>query len=57
TAGTPQDAIAQLKESGYLVKFSKTKRSIHLVGISFDEKTRNVGAWKEEVLEGLEITQ
>ena len=57
TAGTPQDAIAQLKESGYLAKFSKTKRSIHLVGISFDEKTRNVGAWEEEVLEGLEITQ
>ena len=50
TAGTPQDAIAQLKESGYLAKFSKTKRSIHLVGISFDEKTRNVGAWEEEVL-------
>ena len=50
TSGTPQDAIAQLKESGYLAKFSKTKRSIHLVGISFDEKTRNVGAWEEEVL-------
>ena len=51
TAGTPQDAIAQLKESGYLAKFSKTKRSIHLVGISFDEKTRNIGAWEEEVLD------
>ena len=50
TSGTPQDAIAQLKESGYLAKFSKTKRSIHLVGISFDEKPRNVGAWEEEVL-------
>ena len=50
TSGTPQDAIAQLKESGYLAKFNKTKRSIHLVGISFDEKTRNVGAWEEEVL-------
>ena len=50
TSGSPQDAIAQLKESGYLAKFSKTKRSIHLVGISFDEKTRNVGAWEEEVL-------
>ena len=50
TSGTPQDAIAQLKESGYLAKFGKTKRSIHLVGISFDEKTRNVGAWEEEVL-------
>ncbi len=50
TAGTPQEAITQLKESGYLAKFSKTKRPIHLVGVSFDEKTRNVGEWAEEVL-------
>ena len=50
TAGTPQEAIAQLKESGYLAKFSKTKRSVHLVGVSFDEKTRNVGEWAEEVI-------
>ncbi len=50
TAGTPQEAITQLKESGYLAKFSKTKRPIHLVGVSFDEKTRNVGEWAEEIL-------
>ena len=56
TAGSPQEAIAQLKESGYLAKFSKTKRTIHLVGISFDEKTRNVGEWKEEVLEPVALT-
>ena len=50
TTGTPQEAITQLKESGYLAKFSKTKRSVHLVGVSFDEKTRNVGEWAEEIL-------
>ena len=25
-------------------------RTVHLVGVSFDEKTRNIGEWKEEVL-------
>ena len=50
TAGTPQDAIAQLKASGYLAQFNGDKRPIHLVGISFDEKKRNVGEWEEEVI-------
>lgn len=50
TSGTPQDAIAQLKASGYLAQFNGDKRPIHLVGISFDEKKRNVGEWEEEVI-------
>ncbi len=50
TSGTAQDAIAQLKEKGYLAQFSGDSRPIHLVGISFDEKKRNVGAWEEEVI-------
>ena len=49
TAGTPQEAIAQLKESGLLARFSDSPLPIHLVGISFDEKTRNVGEWEEEI--------
>jgi len=50
TAGTAQDAIDQILSQGYLKKFARTKRLVHLVGISFDEKRRNVGEWKEEVL-------
>ena len=50
TQGSAQDAIDQIKERGYLKKIRATKRPIHLVGVSFDEKTRNVGEWKEEVL-------
>ncbi|MGP1460258.1 MAG: ATP-binding protein [Bacteroides sp.] len=50
TAGTAQDAIDQILSQGYLKKFARTKRPVHLVGISFDEKRRNVGEWKEEVL-------
>ncbi len=49
TAGTAQDAIDQIKSQGYLKKFARTKRPVHLVGVSFDEKMRNVGEWKEEV--------
>ena len=48
TQGTAQDAIDQIKERGYLKKIRATKRPIHLVGVSFDEKTRNIGEWKEE---------
>ena len=50
TQGSAQDAIDQIKERGYLKKIRATKRPIHLVGVSFDEKTRNIGEWKEEVL-------
>ena len=47
TQGTAQDAITQIKERGYIKMFSSDDRPIHLVGVSFDEKTRNIGEWKE----------
>ena len=50
TQGTAEDAIAQIKERGYLRSIRVGKRPIHLVGISFDEKKRNVGEWKEEIV-------
>ncbi len=51
TEGSAEDAIAQIKERGYLKKIRATKRPIHLVGVSFDEKSRNVKEWREEVVE------
>ena len=50
TEGSAEDAIAQIKERGYLKKIRATKRPIHLVGVSFDEKSRNVKEWREEVV-------
>ena len=47
--GTALDAIEQIKEKGYVKIFATDDRPIHLVGVSFDEKTRNVGEWKEEI--------
>ncbi len=49
--GSADDAIAQIKERGYLRKIRATKRLIHLIGVSFDEKTRNIKEWKEELYE------
>ena len=50
TQGSAQDAIDQIKDREYFRMVSAEGRPVHLVGVSFDEKTRNVGEWKEEVL-------
>ena len=50
TQGTAQDAIDQIKDREYFRMVSAEGRPVHLVGVSFDEKTRNIGEWKEEVL-------
>ncbi len=50
TQGSAQDAINQIKELGYLRSIRAGKRPVHLVGVSFDEKTRNIGEWEEEVI-------
>ena len=50
TQGTAQDAIDQIKAREYFHIVSAEGRPVHLVGVSFDEKSRNIGEWKEEVL-------
>ncbi len=50
TQGSAQDAIDQIKEREYFRIVSAEGRPVHLVGVSFDEKSRNIGEWKEEVL-------
>ena len=48
--GSARDALEQIKRNNYHAKYLRGKRPIHLVGVSFDEKTRNVGTWEEEVI-------
>ena len=48
--GSAADALQQIKEKNYHAKYLNDGRPIHLVGVSFDEKTRNIGDWKEEIL-------
>ena len=49
TQGTAQDAIDQIKDREYFHSVRAEGRPVHLVGVSFDEKSRNVKEWKEEV--------
>ena len=48
--GSAHDALEQIKRNNYHAKYLRGKRPIHLVGVSFDEKTRNVGTWEEEII-------
>ena len=47
TQATADQTIEQIKTRGYLRSIRSGKRPIHLVGVSFNEKTRNIGEWKE----------
>ena len=48
SAGTPEDAIAQIKEKGYAAQFKAEGKKIILIGSSFDEEERTIGEWKLE---------
>ena len=46
SAGTAEDAIAQIKEKGYASQFKAEGKKIILIGSSFDEEERTIGEWK-----------
>ncbi|UTC62387.1 ATP-binding protein [Treponema sp. OMZ 787] len=50
SAGSPEDAIAQIKEKGYAGQFKGEGKKIILIGSSFDEEERTIGEWKSEQL-------
>ena len=50
SAGTAEDAIAQIKEKGYADQFTAARKKIILIGSSFDEEERTIGEWKTEEL-------
>ena len=50
SAGTADDAIAQIKEKGYASQFKAEGKKIILIGSSFDEEMRTIGDWKTEKL-------
>ncbi len=50
SAGTPQDAINQIKEQGYAELYKASDKEVVLVGASFDEEKRNIGRWEAEKL-------
>ena len=50
SAGSAEDAIAQIKEKGYAAQFKAESKKIILIGSSFDEEERTIGEWKTENL-------
>ena len=48
SAGSADDAIAQIKEQGYATPYRESGKKILLVGASFDPEKRNIGEWKVE---------
>ncbi|MGP1460893.1 MAG: AAA family ATPase [Bacteroides sp.] len=50
SAGTPDDAIAQIKTQGYATPYQASNKKILLIGASFDQEKRNLGEWKVEEL-------
>ena len=50
SAGSPEDALTQIREKGYAVPYQASGKKIIAIGVSFDEAKRNIGAWKAEEL-------
>ncbi len=46
--GKPQDAISQIKESGYADKHKASNKSIFLIGASISRNKRTLGKWQIE---------
>ena len=48
SAGTPEDAIAQIKRQGYADQFRTEGKKLLLIGANFDEAARTLGEWRVE---------
>ena len=49
--GKPQDAITQIKESGYADKHKASNKNIFLIGASISRNKRTLGKWVVEKVE------
>ena len=49
--GDSNDALSQIKRKKYYEKFVEKGRKIHLFGIVFPRKERNIVSWKEETID------
>jgi hypothetical protein len=46
--GTAEDALAQCRETEYARRYRGQGRKVLLVGVPFDIRTRDIGAWRVE---------
>ena len=49
--GTPQEALAQIKEKDYAEPYRHSGKEVHLIGLSFDGKTRHLADTAAESLD------
>ena len=49
--GTPQEALAQIKEKGYAEPYRHSGKEVHLLGLSFDNQTRRLTGTVTEPLD------
>lgn len=47
---TAEEALNQIKEKNYALKYGMDSRKIFLIGASFSSETRTIGGWKIEAL-------
>ncbi|MGP1362696.1 MAG: PD-(D/E)XK nuclease domain-containing protein [Bacteroides sp.] len=45
SAGSAEDAIAQIEAQGYATPYQESGKKIVLIGASFDQQKRNIGEW------------
>ena len=45
------EALAQIKEKEYHVKYLNAGKPVHLIGVEFDRERRNIGDWLVETIE------
>ena len=43
--GTAQDALAQIKDKGYCLPFSNSRKKVIAIGVEFSWQTRNIAEW------------
>ena len=49
-SGTPEEALAQIKERGYANRYRSEDKKIVCIGVTFDPKTRNISDWRTALL-------
>jgi PD-(D/E)XK nuclease superfamily len=47
--GSKEEALQQIKDKKYAQKYQNAGKEIVLLGVEFDQKERNIGAWVEDV--------
>ena len=49
--GSADVAMAQIREREYVASYLGSGKTVHLIGVNFDSKKRNIDEWKMETLE------